>query len=200
MTLVELMIVVVILGILASLGMVGYRRYVGRARATEAVAMLAEITAKEQVYFTEFGGFMTLTSSTSAVVALSSAGNAFAGETAGNFYPRDPTGAGFDSVRSAATATALPLSWQYVAVRPKDTVLYCSYMAGAGVPTSKPPSDTTGTVGANLMGTAAIAAPWFYALGACNLKGTGAQTYPAQVTVFAASYNSPSLTVINDGQ
>lgn len=197
MTLVELMIVVVILGILASLGMVGYRRYLGRARATEAVAMLAEISAKEQVYFSEFASYLPLVSGSTSIAATAAA--AVATETAANFYPRDPTGTTFDSVRSAATVTTLPLSWQQVAVRPRDTVLYCSYFAGAGLANSLPPSSTTNTVGANILGTVAIPAPWFYVLGACNLKGSGAQTYPSQVTVFSVNYASPSLTVLNDG-
>ena len=42
-TLVELMIVVVILGILAAIATVGYKRYVARARLSEANAMLAEL-------------------------------------------------------------------------------------------------------------------------------------------------------------
>ena len=50
-TLTELMIVVVIIGVLAGLSLVAFRRYVGRARTAEAVAMLAEMSSKEQVYF-----------------------------------------------------------------------------------------------------------------------------------------------------
>jgi prepilin-type N-terminal cleavage/methylation domain-containing protein len=197
MTLVELMIVVVVLGILSSLGMVGYRRYLGRARATEAVAMLAEITAKEQIYFTEFASYLPLVSGSTSIPATAAA--AVATETAANFYPRDPTGTTFDSVRSAAAIGTLPLSWQQVAVRPRDTVLYCSYFAGAGVSGSLPPASSATTIGAAILGSAAIPAPWFYALGACNLRGSGAQTYPAQVTVFSVNYASPSLTVLNDG-
>jgi prepilin-type N-terminal cleavage/methylation domain-containing protein len=197
MTLIELMIVVVILGILASLGMVGYRRYLGRARSTEAVAMLAEITAKEQIYFTEFASYLPLVSGSGAVTPATPATQT-ASEGAGSFYPRDPTGSTFDSVRSAAVLGALPTNWTMLAVRPKDRVLYCSYFAGAGLPGSQSPA--AGTVGGGLLGSGVIAAPWFYALGACNLHGSGAQTYPAQVTVFSVNYASPSLTVLNDGE
>jgi prepilin-type N-terminal cleavage/methylation domain-containing protein len=197
MTLVELMIVVVILGILSSLGMVGYRRYLGRARSTEAVAMLAEISAKEQVYFSEFASYLPLVAGAGRP-ATAAAGVATEADT--DFYPRFPTSTTFDSVRSAASVSALPVSWSQVAVRPKDNVLYCSYFAGAGMPGSSPPSSTSATIGAAIMGTAPIPAPWFYALGACNLRGSGAQTYPAQVTVFSVSSVSSSLTVLNDGQ
>ena len=59
-TLVELMIVVAIIGILAALGSVGYRRWVGRARLAEAVAMLGEMSSKEQTYRMEIGTFLPL--------------------------------------------------------------------------------------------------------------------------------------------
>ena len=59
-TLVELMIVVVIISILAAVGSFGFRRWIGRARSTEAVTMLAEISSKEQTYRMEFGTFLPL--------------------------------------------------------------------------------------------------------------------------------------------
>ena len=197
MTLVELMIVVVIIGILSSLGMVGFRRYVGRARATEAVAMLAEMSSKELVYFSEFAQYLPLNSGAAIAATLSGAS---AAETAAMFWPRDPTGATFDSVRSAVTVAAPPQSWVYAAVRPKDTVLYCTYFAGAGQAGSTPPTSTATAIGGALLGVAAITQPWFYVLGSCNLRGSGAQVYPGGVTTFAITYNSPSLTVLNDGQ
>jgi Tfp pilus assembly protein PilE len=196
--LIELMITVVVLSILASLGMVGYRRYVAKARSSEAVAMLAEMASKEQVYFLEFAQYLPLVAG-AAVTPVTVAGNAST-ETANQFYPRDPSVAGFDSVRTAASTAALPLSWQYVAVRPRDNVLYCSYFAGAGLPNSKPPADPVNTVGGAVLGTAAIAQNWYYAMGSCNLRGNGAQTYPAMVTNYIVSYNSPSMTVMDEGQ
>ena len=54
------MIVVVILGILAALASVGYKRYIGRARVTEAVTLLSEMVSKEQLYFLEFGSYLPL--------------------------------------------------------------------------------------------------------------------------------------------
>ena len=59
-TLVELMIVVVILGILAAIGTIGYRKWIGRARSGEAVAMLAEMSSKEQSYKLEFATYLPL--------------------------------------------------------------------------------------------------------------------------------------------
>ena len=64
----------------------------------------------------------------------------------------------------------------------------------------KPPADAVNTIGGAVLGTAAIGQNWYYAMGSCNLKGTGAQTYPSAVTNFIVSYNSPSLTVLDEGQ
>jgi prepilin-type N-terminal cleavage/methylation domain-containing protein len=58
MTLVELMIVVIIIGILAAIAVVGYSKYRKNARVSEATAILAEFAAKEQLYFLEAGQYM----------------------------------------------------------------------------------------------------------------------------------------------
>ena len=59
-TLVELMIVVVIIGILASMATIGYRKWISRARSSEAIAMLAEMNSKEQSYKLEFAAYLPL--------------------------------------------------------------------------------------------------------------------------------------------
>jgi len=91
--------------------------------------------------------------------------------------------------------TVLPLSWQYAAVRPKDNVLYCTYFASAGLSGSYPVS---GSLGAGLLGSTAIAQPWYYVLGSCNLKGTS--SYSGGVTTFVLTFNSPTLKTLNEGQ
>ena len=50
-TLVELMIVVAIIGILAAIAIPGYSEYVRRARATEAVSVLADMRIKMEQCF-----------------------------------------------------------------------------------------------------------------------------------------------------
>jgi prepilin-type N-terminal cleavage/methylation domain-containing protein len=192
-SLIELMIVVVVLGILASLAMVGYKRYVGKARTTEAVAMLAEMAAKEQVYFLEFAQFLPLVNG--ATVTAAAASGASATENGNQFWPRDPSLSTFESVRTAAAATALPLSWQLVAVRPRDNMLYCTYFGSAGLAGSNP---VAGSLGAGVLGSTAIGQPWFYVLGSCNLTGTA--TFSTGVTSFALTYDSPTLKALNEGK
>lgn len=195
-TLVEMMIVVVVLGILASLATVGYRRYVGRARTSEAVAMLAEIVSKEQMYFLEFGAYLPLNNRSTAPATAVTASGGTAVETASLFYPRDPSNSAFESARTGQALGTLPLSWQYVGIRPKDTVLYCTYFAGAGNTGSIPPG--AGTLGNSLLGSVAITQPWYYVLGSCNLNG--AASYPSGVTTFALTSNTPTLRTFNQGQ
>jgi prepilin-type N-terminal cleavage/methylation domain-containing protein len=193
-TLVELMITVVIIAILAALGMVGYRRYIARARSSEAVAMLAEMSSKEQMYFLEFAQYLPLVSG--AAITPPAVSGAAVSETAAQFYPADPSVTTFDSVREATALGTLPLSWQYAAIRPRDRVLYCTYFAGAGAAGSLPPASPA--VGAGMLGNAAIGQPWWYAVGACNLSRDA--SYPSGVSVFLLSYNSPTLLQLNDGQ
>jgi prepilin-type N-terminal cleavage/methylation domain-containing protein len=195
-TLVELMIVVVVLGILAGLGTVGFKRYLGRARTSEAVAMLAEMVSKEQVYFLEFGSYLPLDNKTSSPTAAVASG-ATGVETAALFYPRDPANAAFESTRTAQALATLPLSWQYLGVRPKDRVLYCTYFAGAGNAGSLAPS-TAPALGSTVMGTAAaITQPWYYVLAACNLNG--AAGYSSAVSIFALTSITPTLQMLNEG-
>jgi prepilin-type N-terminal cleavage/methylation domain-containing protein len=192
-TLVELLIVVAILGLLASLATVGYRRYVGRARLTEAVTLLAEMTSKEQIYFLEFGGYLPLRGDN--VTALPSANEGAAG-----FYPSNPTSSTFESSRTAVTISnpaAWPGGWRSVGLRPREPALYCTYMLNAGGTGHLLPAGST--FAPSLLGTlTATTPPWFYALAVCNL--TGAAGYPTGGTVLGVSSNRSALRTFNDGQ
>jgi prepilin-type N-terminal cleavage/methylation domain-containing protein len=190
-TLVELLIVVAIIGILASLASVGYRRYVGRARVTEAVTLLSEMVSKEQLYFLEFGSYLPLRADGIAMPSPN--------EDATAFYPSSPSSSAFESVRtstSIADSTAWPAGWRSVGLRPRENQLFCTYMLNAGRP-GDPAS--TGTYAGPLLGTLSASGPaWFYAVAACNL--TGAAGFPNAVSVFGLSSNSATLQSFNDGR
>jgi prepilin-type N-terminal cleavage/methylation domain-containing protein len=189
-TLVELMIVVVILGILAALAMTGWKKWVGRARSVEAMSMLAEMSAKEQLYKLEFAAYLPLRADNKPDLPSPD-------EAAAAFYPQAADSANLESARtwvSIADSTKWPASWQTVGLRPRDSKLYCTYLTNAGAAGSA----TTGlTYGALLVG-ANTAAPWYYSLAACNLSG--ATGYPAEVSLFALSSVGTSLTVFNEGK
>lgn len=197
MSLMELLIVVVIVGILATIGGFGYRRYVGRAKAVEATAMLAEIVSKEITYFAENAWYVPLRNDDSTAPS--------GDEAVAAFYPWDPS-VTWDSARTAKAipvqgpgarcAGCWPLAWRDIGVRPKYSELYCTYLANAGGEGSAP---TAGTVGAGLLPPASANSPaWFYGLGVCNLNGEAG--FPDAVTTFVLTSASPKIVPLNEGQ
>lgn len=62
-TLIELMIVVAIIGVLASIAVPQYQNYVGRAQAAEAFTATAGVRTDIAVYYAENGSFLGYTSS-----------------------------------------------------------------------------------------------------------------------------------------
>ena len=189
-TLVELMIVIVIIGLLAAVGGFGFRRWVAKARTTEAVAMLAEMNSKEQTYRMEFGTYLPLRADANVTQPSPD-------EPATAYYPISPNAATFESARtsvSVANSAAWPAAWKTVGLGPRDTGLYCTYLANAGGAGQAVPA--AASFGTLLVG--GTAAPWFYALAACNLNGPAG--YPAEVTVFGISSTSPALRAFNEGR
>jgi len=188
-TLVELMIVVVIICVLAALGTVGFKRYVARARSGEAVAMLAEMSSKEQTYKLEFANYLPLRADNKADLPSPN-------ESADAFYPVSAGSSVLESARTAisvADSSKWPDGWKAVGIRPRDSQLYCTYLTNAG----NAGNDTSGLkYGALVVG--ASAAPWFYSLAACNLDG--ASGYPDNVSIYTISSVSSSLRIFNEGK
>ena len=193
-SLVELMIVVVIIGILAAISVVGYRKYIARARLSEATAMLAEFAAKEQLYFLENGQYMEAHNSGAASYPS-------ANEDATEFWPQNPNLA-FDSARTPAAVAPLPASWRALGVRPRWQQLYCTYMVNAGAPSNL----LRGTVGPTLWPATTPngpAVPWFYAMAACNLGGVSGwpnTTSTQPVTVLVLTHDSPAIQTTDENQ
>jgi len=64
-TLVELVVVMVIVGILAALAAPSYRKYVGRSRAQEGVALAGAVAQAQNYYYNDKGTFKTVAGGTS---------------------------------------------------------------------------------------------------------------------------------------
>ncbi len=64
-TLIELMVVVVIIGILATVAVGSYKRFTRRARVQEAIAMLGDIRIKQETYFQTYHRYVSTSASTS---------------------------------------------------------------------------------------------------------------------------------------
>jgi Tfp pilus assembly protein PilE len=177
MSIIELMVVVVIIGILAAISVVSYRRYIGRARLSEATAMLAEFASKEQLYFQDVGLYLEAHKDTANSISTN--------EDPDQFYPSNPNGS-FDSVRGPVALGAVPASWRALGIRTRWPQLYCTYLANAGAAGAGP----TWTVGQTLWSSVPNV-PWFYVLAACNLEG--AAGWPDKVTIVSLTHDSPGI-------
>ena len=192
MSLVELMIVVVIIGILAAISVVGYRKYIARARVSEATAMLAEFAAKEQLYFLDSGQYME--------AHYNAANFPSTNENSSEFWPQDPN-VYWDSARTPISvydsSGNLPTSWKKLGVRPRWGQLFCTYMANAGSPGAAAPANSVGST----LWTAAPNVPWFYILGVCNLVGqAGWPNSSGNVTVLSLTHDSPAIRTTEETQ
>lgn len=182
------MVVVVIIAILATMGTYGYGKWISRARRGEAVGILAEMSAKEMVYFSEFGAYLPLRVNNNTV-----------DEEPAQFYPVAPNAAGFFS-RNVSTSIAngalWPASWRSVGMRPRRGELFCTYLLNSGAANAVLPG--TATFGVRLLGAAAMPLPWFYAIAACNFDGVAGM--PDDNLVMGVTHNSPVLREWNDGR
>ena len=199
-TLVELMIVVVIIGILAAIATVGYKRYVARARLSEAHAMLAELSAKEQLYFMDAGAYVRV-----GVASDRYSIDDTNSDTTGYYPVTDLTASTFESARTPHDIGTYPASWSRIGLRPRWKQLYCTYLVNAGYGTQVEPSEVLPSpIGKPDLWSATPNVPWFYAVAACNLNTANDDSppagLPANATFLVLTHDSPGVRIINDGQ
>ncbi len=156
-TLVELMIVVVIVGVLAVLATVGFRKLVGSAHTTEATQMLQSIRVAQEAFHAETGAYADI----SASLCVSSV-------TCADFYPQASLGNTTVGDYKASwgvpcTTCAGPANWQQLPVHSQGSVMY-GYSTIAGLATN----------GTSLLSTQNVAAP-------ANI-GTGTTKIPVTAT------------------
>lgn len=123
MTLIELMMVVVILGVLAGIGAFTYSSYLRRSRSQEARTMLASIAAREDAYRSEFSTYCA-------------AGGMGAPTSLGisNAWPLSaPSGS-----RVPFLTASMPQEWLQLGFRPTGDVRY-RYVVIVGAPPTPPP-------------------------------------------------------------
>ncbi len=96
-TLIELMIVVALIGILASTAITSFMRYQWRSKRAEAYSNLESIRKVQLAYETEFGAFVDATVSPGTSAGISQNKQNWAALDDGRF-PSDPPGAGFDTL------------------------------------------------------------------------------------------------------
>jgi prepilin-type N-terminal cleavage/methylation domain-containing protein len=198
MTLVELMIVVIIIGILAAIAVVGYSKYRKNARVSEATAILAEFAAKEQLYFLEAGQYMEAHYGASHFPSQN--------ENANEFWPHSPNvdwDSGSEPFSIYDSNGKLPDSWRKLGIRVRWKQLFCTYLANAGCPKGSDPGGSCDTLPSTVGQTLWSATPnihWFYVLGVCNLMGKAGWPSNGAVTVLMITHDSTGLRRVDETQ
>jgi len=102
MTLIELMVVLIIVAVLASLAVGSYRRYVLRANRTDATSALLRIQVAQEKYFLQNNAYTT------NVTAVPPTGLGVASPTTNGFYTLAVTGdpASTNNIATSFLATA----------------------------------------------------------------------------------------------
>lgn len=153
-TLIELMTVVVIVGVLATIGLVAYRRFIQSSKTSEAIYMVGAIRSGEESYRAETLSYLDVTSGFS------------------KYYPKEVPDnsktvwgiAGDDKDR-----------WLQLGARP-DGPVYYGYKAGAGGATAVPPT-LTGL--ATPPTWPATTGPWYVILAKGDVDANGTASYVA---------------------
>ena len=140
-TLIELIVVVVIVGLLASIAVPTYRQYVLRANRTEArAALLALATAQEKYYVTCNSYVATLDSTKSDVCPGKTGSLSFPSASEKGYYTIAVTGADDDAAGNPQswTATATAASGQ---PQIDDTRCRVFQLTSTGIKTAKNAAD-----------------------------------------------------------
>jgi prepilin-type N-terminal cleavage/methylation domain-containing protein len=148
LTLIELLIVVAIIGILATVAVFMYTKITRKAKSSEVPAMLAEFRLREEQYAVENGVYLST------------------GTSETDTWPTAPGGP--DTPTSIGT---LPDEWKSLRMNPDYKALYCAYVVQAG------PGGDDANIGAKAgeFGmTDAPATNWFYALAKCDFDSNPA--------------------------
>jgi type IV pilus assembly protein PilA len=173
-TLIESMVVVVIIGILAMLAVVGYRKWVRTSYMAEAEDLVSHIRAAEEAFHAENGVYLDVSG----------------GLDHGYMYPADPPGA-FATAWGASCQTCVH-QWSQLNVQPQAPTSFVYAVHADNTGTNAPPILVlTSSPQPSL--AAMTGAPWYIveAQGDINADGVYTRVYGFSVT--------PQLLIDNEG-
>jgi type IV pilus assembly protein PilA len=176
-TLIEALFVVVIIGILAVLAMVGYRKWIIQSHEAEAQDMVSNIRQAEETFKAENGAYLNIS----------------AGLEPPNMYPQaSPVGS--VTTQWGGPCGSCTGSWTTLNVAPNAPVVFgYAVVAGAAGATSSLPSITWNGSAVNL--TALATQPWYVVEAYCDLDSQGAPN----MAIYGLS-SSNQLMMNNEGQ
>jgi type IV pilus assembly protein PilA len=185
-TLIEMMIVVVIIGVLASLAIVGYRKLIVSSHITEATNMVQNIRVAQEGYHSETQQYANISPSV----------------VTGPFYPGGtPTGCASGPCSRAVTAWGAPcagqcvagMDWSMLPLHVDGPVMF-GYATTAG-PANTTPKDPSVTVSGQAV-TFPSPSPtdWFVISATCDLDNSGsAPGSAANTNVYATSWTNQAF-------
>lgn len=174
-TLIESLFVVVIIGIIAVLAMVGYRKWVIQSHEAEAQDMVSNIRQAEEAFKAENGAYV----------------NVSAGLEPPNMYPQ-PSPVGSVTTQWGGPCGNCIGSWTTLNVAPNAPVVF-GYAVVAGAAGATPPSITWNGSAVDLTGL--VKQPWYIVEAYCDLNAQGTP----DMQLYGVS-SSNQLMMNNEGQ
>jgi prepilin-type N-terminal cleavage/methylation domain-containing protein len=186
-TLIELMIVVAIIGVLATVAAVSYRKYLDAARTTEAYGMLGEIRNREEAYRAEFSSYIssgaTGNQSESSLFPAVDSGTCYGGS--GSYSGKEPC----PKAANAQTGATIPAGWGLLGINAGRNTLQCGYTAIANTANTA----VSGTLGIGFLGTANQTTTWWYAIAVCDNDGNTTTN-----ATFVTAFNTTVVSAQNE--
>jgi type IV pilus assembly protein PilA len=177
-TLVELMIVVVIIGVLAALAVVGYRKLITASHVSEATNMVQSIRVAQEGYHSETQQYANISTSLSS------------------WYP-NPSPNGRQVMAWGAkcnTPCASPMDWSMLPVHVDGPLLF-GYATIAGPAGTGPQPASVPLNGGTLGFPANPTTDWFVIAASCDLDNSG----PPNTSVYGTSWTN-QIFVDQEGQ
>jgi type IV pilus assembly protein PilA len=178
-TLIELMIVVVIVGILAALAVVGYRRLVTSSHVSEATNMVQSIRVAQEGYMAETQQYANISHSLSSWYP--------------NATPNGRTMSAWGIACPGGTCTT-NMDWSMLPLHVDGPVLF-GYATVAGGPTVQPTPNSVTVNGQTLTWPTSPTTAWYLVAAMCDLDAVGGNN----TTVYTSSFTN-QVFVDNEGQ